>query len=239
MAFLFLEVGLMKVAVLVHAPYERLGNIQQWLDKQSAEVLEVNLYEESFVYPELSSLDLLIVLGGPMSVNEEDDYPWLIAEKQYIADAIAAKTPVLGICLGGQLIAAALGAKVTLNDETEIGWHKLQRVPSTAEVFQFPDEIEVFNWHGETFELPRGAVRLLQSEVCANQAYQLGANVIGLQCHPEVTTKEVQEWVDEIGEQMIEGAYVHTPDRMLAETDEKSETIKPVLFSLLDYLTRR
>ncbi|WP_319558046.1 type 1 glutamine amidotransferase [Thiomicrorhabdus sp.] len=227
----------MKVAVLVHAPFERLGQIELWLKERAAEIHYVNLYEEGFCYPALDMIDMVIVLGGPMSVNDEDDYPWLVGEKVFIRQVIAEDLPLLGICLGGQLIATALGAKVTNNPEVEIGWHQIEKVIEDDSVFHFPASLEIFNWHGETFELPPGAKRLIQSGVCANQGFQIGDRVIGLQCHPEVTRKEIQEWIDEIGGQMVEGDYVQSPEKMMADVERKAETVRPVLFALLDYLS--
>ncbi|MGE4499567.1 MAG: type 1 glutamine amidotransferase [Hydrogenovibrio sp.] len=228
----------MNVVVLKHAPFERLGQIEVWLQAKSASVETVVLYEPNVRYPDLASTDLVIALGGPMSVNDEVNYPWLVAEKQYIRDVIEADIPLLGICLGGQLIATALGAKVTDNPEVEIGWHTVSNVSDDATVFRFPDELEIFNWHGETFALPEGAKRLIESKVCPNQGFQLGERIIGLQCHPEVTPRIIQEWVDEIGEQMTKGDYVQQPSVMLAEPEVKMLTVRPVLFDLLDYLVR-
>ncbi|QKI90149.1 type 1 glutamine amidotransferase [Thiomicrorhabdus xiamenensis] len=227
----------MNVAVLIHAPFERLGQIRLWLEQRSAVIHEVLLYQQDAVYPPLEETDLVIVLGGPMSVNEEDKYPWLVSEKAYIREVVAADIPLLGICLGGQLIATALGSSVTLNPETEIGWHQVERTSNSADVFQFPPSMEIFNWHGETFELPQGAVRLLRSRVCENQGFQIGRRIIGLQCHPEVRAQEIQQWVDEIGGQMVEGDYVQSPSEMLDDADRKVLTVRPVLFDLLAYLT--
>ncbi|WP_130536657.1 type 1 glutamine amidotransferase [Thiomicrorhabdus indica] len=227
----------MNVVVLIHAPFERLGQIQLWLEQRAAVIHEVCVYQQDAVYPPLDEIDLVIVLGGPMSVNEEDKYPWLVGEKVYIREIIEANIPLLGICLGGQLIATALGSKVTLNPEMEIGWHLVERTSNSVDVFQFPKSLEVFNWHGETFELPKGAKRLLRSKVCENQGFQIGRRVIGLQCHPEVRKQEISEWISEIGGQMEQGDYVQRPEEMLNDADRKMLAVRPVLFELLEYLT--
>lgn len=228
----------MNVVVLKHAPFERLGQIELWLQETSASVETVALYDDEVQYPPLTSTDLVIALGGPMSVNDEVNYPWLVAEKQYIRDVVEADIPLLGICLGGQLIATALGAKVTDNPEVEIGWHTVSNVADDATVFQFPRALEIFNWHSETFALPKDGKRLLESQACPNQGFQLGERIIGLQCHPEVTPPIIQEWIDEIGEQMTVGDFVQTPQAMLAEPETKMQSVRPVLFDLLDYLVR-
>ena len=127
-----------------------------------------------------------------MSVNDEDVLDWLRPEKQLVRDAVARGIPVLGVCLGGQLIASALGARVYPGAASEIGWFPVHGVPDVAPSFQFPPEILAFHWHGETFDLPAGAVRLAGSAACENQAFQVGRNVIALQFHLETTPDNVE-----------------------------------------------
>ena len=173
----------MKVHVLQHVPFEGLGSMAAWLSDRGAEVQ----YTRFFASPDLpdpGNLDLVIAMGGPMSVNDEREYPWLAAEKAFIRETVRRGTAVLGVCLGAQLIAGALGAKVFPNAEKEIGWFPVEAVAADGDVFRLPRKATVFHWHGETFDLPRGAVRIARSAGCENQAFQIGKNVIGLQFPP-------------------------------------------------------
>ena len=136
------------------------------------------------------SIFWLIVMGGPMSVNDERQYPWPTAEKKFIADAIANGKIVLGVCLGAQLIANALGARVYPNHHREIGWFPVEGVtPEKTSVLGtlFPSQMNTFHWHGETFDLPEHAIHLARSEGCEHQAFCIGDRVLGLQFHLEAT----------------------------------------------------
>lgn len=227
----------MKVLIVKHARFEREGNMQSWLHRNHAEIDYLNLFEpHHFPWPE--SYDLIILLGGPMSINDESGFPWLVAEKRFVKQAIDVQTPVLGICLGGQLIASALGAKVTDSPETEIGWHRVESLQGQEATFQFPKTMEIFNWHNETFDLPEGATPLIYSQACKNQGFQYGDTVIGLQCHPEVTADIIQEWIDEIGEQMVVGPFVQSRDEMFDQVESRIERAQQLIEQILDYLVK-
>ena len=177
----------MRAHYLQHVPFEGLGSIENWL-QQAGYGISCTPFFDSVKLPRIEDIDLLIVMGGPMSANDEREYPWLIPEKQFIRSVIEAEKPVLGICLGAQLIANSLGAEVFANPVKEIGWFPIHAVPSIHHsAFQFPKEIEVFHWHGETFNLPKEAVHIARSAGCENQAFQIGRKVIGLQFHLETT----------------------------------------------------
>ncbi|MFZ3157950.1 MAG: gamma-glutamyl-gamma-aminobutyrate hydrolase family protein, partial [Smithella sp.] len=179
----------MRAHYLQHVEFEGLGSIASWLEADGYEITNTRLFE-SAKFPNLKEIDLLVVMGGPMSVNDEDDFPWLVSEKQFIREAINSGKPVLGICLGAQLIASAAGAKVYSNPVKEIGWFPIYGISSQdVSIFSFPPSVKVFHWHGETFDLPSGAIRLAKSDGCENQAFQIGKPVIGLQFHLETTPK--------------------------------------------------
>ena len=191
----------MHAHVLQHVPFEGLGSIEEWLSHRGARISHTRMFEPS-KWPVLDEIDLLIVLGGPMSVNDEAHLPWLRTEKHLIAAAIAGGKAVLGICLGAQLIASALGARVYPGEHREIGWFPVCAAAAAADCFAFPARRAVFHWHGETFDLPPGAVHLASSAACRNQAFQLGQRVIALQFHLEVTAPGVAALISQCGDEL-------------------------------------
>lgn len=223
---------------LQHVPFEGLGSIEPWLREAGYHITKTPLYASAGL-PDRVDFDLLVVMGGPMSVNDVADYPWLSEEKQFIRRAIEKGTPVLGVCLGAQLIASSLGAGVYPNGEKEIGWFPVQCVPQNdADLFQFHSSMDVFHWHGETFDLPPGAVRLTQSEACDNQAFQIGKTVIGLQFHLETTPASAKELVTHCRDELMPSKYIQTEAEILSVTPEKYHSINQVMGRILSYLTR-
>ena len=187
--------------------------------------------------PGIEEIDFLIVTGGPMSVNDESQYPWLIEEKNFIKSAIEAGKPVLGICLGAQLITDAMGGKVCPNSEKEIGWFPVEAVDlENSSAYRFPEETEVFHWHGETFSLPAGAVQIAKSQGCNNQAFQIGSNVIGLQFHLETTPVSAQSIVENCRDELVEGLYIQTETEILSAPEERYSSINRLMGSILEYL---
>ena len=145
--------------------------------------------------------------------------------------------PVLGICLGAQLIANSMGGEVFPNSVKEIGWLPIQAANSAnSDVFQFPEEIDVFHWHGETFSLPSGAVQIAESKGCKNQAFQLGANVIGLQFHLETTSSSAQAIVDNCRNELVEDEYIQTEKDILSAPQERYSSINSLMENILEYL---
>ena len=163
--------------------------------------------------PGVEDFDRLIVMGGPMSVHDEAEYPWLVEEKRLIAAAIREGKKVLGICLGAQLIAEVCGGRVYRNPEKEIGFWPVSWIGDA-------DEELVFHWHGETFDLPPGAELLASSDVCVNQAFGIGDRVLGIQFHPEVTPEIVRAMVEHEGWELVEAGYVQGRDRILAGVEK-------------------
>ena len=199
----------MKVHVLQHVPFEGIGSMERWLAKRDASVGYTRFYESAKL-PDPRRVDLVIAMGGPMSVNDEPDHPWLVPEKEFIRQAIRLGLPVIGICLGAQLIASALGAKVYSGRHTEIGWFPLEAVDTGEDVFRMPSDVPVFHWHGETFDLPIGAVHLAKSDACENQAFQIGRNVVGLQFHLETTPESAALILEHCGDELVPGEHVQT-----------------------------
>lgn len=228
----------MRAHYLQHVPFECLGSIKPWLQAAGFEIIKTPFFQTTTL-PDLKAIDLLVVLGGPISVNDEDEFSWLPREKRFIRNVIEAGKPVLGICLGAQLIASAMGARVYPNPQKEIGWFPIQGVSSMGgATFYFPPSVEVFHWHGETFDLPPGAVRLATSEGCQNQAFQLGQSVIGLQFHLETTPASVQKLVEHCRAELIPSRYVQSESSILAAASDSYLKINNMMDDVLSFLTR-
>lgn len=226
----------MRAIILQHVPFERPGSIISWLERRGATIHYCRLYEAT-VFPDPATADLLVIMGGPMSVNDQDHYPWLEQEKEFIRQAVQTKLPILGICLGAQLIASVLGAPVYPNQHKEIGWFPVSGVSAGSENFHFPQETAVFHWHGETFDLPDGAVRLAESKLCHNQAFQLGRRTIGLQFHLEVTPTTVELMIENCRDELVEGRAIQREEELRAVPDQTYAVVNSLMADLLTYLT--
>jgi GMP synthase-like glutamine amidotransferase len=221
---------------LQHVPFEGLGSIEKWLHNSGYKVTHTQFYETSEL-PDVNEIDLIVVMGGPMSVNDEDEFPWLTLEKKFIRNVIESGKPVLGICLGAQLIANAMGAEVYPNQVKEIGWFPVQAVGATDDsIFSFPAKTEVFHWHGETYSLPVGATLIAKSEGCENQAFQIGISVIGLQFHLETTPDSAREIVTNCRDELISSQYVQTEEEILSVPPEKYNSINQLMDNILSFL---
>ena len=220
-----------------HVPFEGLGCIGPWLAASGFTITRTAFFEPASLPPP-GRVDFLVVMGGPMSVNDESEYPWLVAEKCFIRQCIEAGTPVLGICLGAQLIASAMGARVYRNACREIGWFPIQAVESAdPAAFRFPPSIEAFHWHGETFELPPGAIHLARSQACENQAFQLGRRAIGLQFHLETTPETARDLVAHCRDELQPSRYVQSEKTLLNAPPANYQKINSSMAKLLAYLT--
>lgn len=227
----------MRAHFLQHVPFEGLGSIEPWLIAKGYEITATRFFESDSL-PPLDLVDLLVVLGGPMSVNDVAEFSWLALEKEYLRDAVVSGKPVLGICLGAQLIASALGARVYRNVEKEIGWLPVEGVATTAHsVFSFPPSVQAFHWHGETFDLPPTAVHLARSEGCDNQAFQIGTSVIGLQFHLETTPESAQSIVSNCRDELVPARYVQREEEILSAPTEAYQSINRLMGDILSFLT--
>ncbi|HET6450692.1 MAG TPA: gamma-glutamyl-gamma-aminobutyrate hydrolase family protein [Spirochaetia bacterium] len=226
----------MNVRILQHVPFEGIGSIQAWMDRHHATVTTTRLFKGDAV-PGPEAFDWLIVMGGPMSVNDEHVHGWLAPEKRAIAAAIEARKPVLGICLGAQLIASALASTVYPNGKKEIGWFPVRRADGAdsplARIFR--GSPLVFHWHGDTFDLPTGAVRFLESNACSNQAFELWENVVGLQFHLETTPESARALIDNSREEIVPSPTIQTEQEMLREP-ARFAAVNRLMDAVLDYL---
>jgi GMP synthase-like glutamine amidotransferase len=227
----------LRIHYLQHVPFEGLGSIADWVSLNGHELTATQFFTDSSL-PEPAEIDWLIIMGGPMGVYDEEKYNWLASEKQLIKKAIEAGKTVIGICLGAQLIAEALGAKVYPNHYTEIGWFPIQLSEEAVEnkLFKgFDKTLTVFHWHGDTFDLPANAVWLASSESCKNQAFLYSGKVIGLQFHFEMTEPALKKMIENGNEELVPGSFIQTAERIFNNRN-LIENNKGVLFDLLDRL---
>jgi len=189
----------LKAVVFTHLPFEDLGTLEPRLLERGFQIDKVDVTTAHFPLLEAAACDLLIVLGGAIGVYDAPTYPFLTAELDCIAQRIAARKPTLGICLGAQLMAAAMGARVYPgNHGPEIGWFPIQPPTDAAppKWFKpfFNSYLHLFHWHGDTFDLPILATRLAETQLYSNQAFSVGNFALSLQFHPEVTAEGLERW---------------------------------------------
>ncbi len=194
----FTKTKMSKILVFQHVAHEILGTLNPLLKGSGFRIRYVNFGRENYKIPELDNYDGLIVLGGPMGVNEVDKYPYLIPELKAIERAIEKEMPIFGICLGAQLIAKALGARVKKNKMKEIGWYDVMPTKEGVDdnlISQLSKTEKIFQWHGDTFDIPRCGVHLARSPRCENQAFKYGEKIYGFQFHLEVDKIMIERWL--------------------------------------------
>lgn len=230
----------MKMHIIKNAPYEGPGYIANWALVQGYEVKTTPLFE-NVATPPLESFDWLVVMGGPMGVHDEKDHPWLIREKTLIESAIAQGKTVLGVCLGAQLIAQVLGARVYKNKYVERGWHTIKREPAALDSKCFnamPEEFTAFVWHGDTFDLPKNVKHVASSKACTNHAFEHGERVVGLQFHLEVTTEGIASILDHSSYADVVGPHVQSRAQIIDHM-ENVEPIHALMDNLLEKMSER
>lgn len=228
----------MRIHVLQHVPFEGPARIGAWA-AAAGHCLTSTRLDLGEPLPEIEALDWLLVMGGPMNVDEHERYPWLAAEKAFLGRVVAAGKTVIGVCLGGQLIAAVLGARVSRAAEKEIGWFPLRLTPQARELALFdglPERFTAFHWHGDTFAIPAGAVHLAESAACPNQAFLYQERVLGLQFHLEATPESIAGLLAHCADELVPGRYVQTAEQMQAGIERRCEEINRILCRILDRL---
>jgi GMP synthase (glutamine-hydrolysing) len=226
------------IQYLQHAAMEGAGQIGNWAARRGHRFAGTHWYRGDAA-PDAGEIDFLVIMGGGMNIYEHRNHPWLVAEKALIAEVISQGKPVLGVCLGAQLIADVMGGKVYQNPEFEIGWFPIRMLEPARKdrLFgHFPAELTALHWHGDTFELPRGATLLASTEGCLNQAFVCQGNVVGLQFHIEVRPEDVRAFVEGETEPLPEGRYVQGFEEILAG-DRHMPAAHQMLEEMLERLT--
>ncbi len=213
---------------------EHLGVFSKILNENNISYQYIKLYEEEEI-PNLNDYSAIIILGGPMNVYEERKYPFLKKENSSIKEALKINKPMLGICLGAQIIARAAGAKVYPAKRKEIGWFTLNLTTGGIEndVFRgLERQFTVFQWHGDTFDIPSGSIKLAKSNLFPNQAFSIGKTIYALQFHLEVTKKMILEWVNRYEDELVTLKEEVDPDEMLKSSEHHIQPLNNHAFLL-------
>ena len=227
-------VAAMRIHSIEHAPYEGPGRIAAWAEERGHTLSRTALHDGEMP-PALDAFDMLVIMGGPMSIHEHRDHPWLPMEKHFLKTVIAARKPVLGICLGAQLLADVLGGKIFQNPVKEIGWFPVRMLNRSAPFGAFPERLTVMHWHGDTFTIPEGARRVAESDACANQAFVHGDRVVGLQFHIELEKVGIEDLAAASLDEAGAAPYIQSREELITPPIE-SGAAGAVLDALLDEL---
>ncbi|KUG07376.1 type 1 glutamine amidotransferase [Solirubrum puertoriconensis] len=231
----------MRIHCFQHISFETPGLITDWARQRGHQLSVTRFDEPAPQLPPLAEVDWLVVLGGAMSVHDDERLAWLAPEKAFIGQAIVAGKTVLGICLGAQLVANALGAAVTQNHLPEIGFYPVRFSEAAQQHPLFAHaggQATFLHWHGDTFALPTGAEPLGASEACQQQGFVYGTRVVGLQFHPEMTADILEQMIRHDGHELVPGPYVQTAAELRAGMEHLGQS-QAFLFGLLDALAHQ
>jgi GMP synthase-like glutamine amidotransferase len=226
----------MRIHYLQHVPFEGPAAIADWAQARGHELTGTRL-DRGEALPDVADFDWLVVMGGPMGVADRARYPWMEPEISLIGNAVEAGRRVLGVCLGAQFVAAALGARVYPAARKEIGWFPVRAVPAplSGAFAGFPDAFTPLHWHGDTFDLPPGAIHLARGPDTVNQAFQVGRHVLGLQFHLEATPASVDALVTHCTDEIGDGPWEMAADS-IRDCAQRCAAVRPVLDEVLTYL---
>lgn len=227
-----------------HVPFEGPAMIGDWAKERGHTLQGTKLYDAAPVFPPAGTVpqqdakiyDALVILGGPMSIHDEQDYPWLAEEKEHIRHAVDSGKPVLGICLGAQLIAHVLGAEVAPHKHKEIGWYPVQLTAEAAAHHMFsglPHNLTVLHWHGDRFTIPEDAIPVASSIACDNQGFIYNDRILGLQFHLEMHEEAVKNIIHACGNELAPGGPYVQSAQAITEGLQK-HTLRDHVFTLLD-----
>ena len=219
----------MKVLIIQNCATESVGWYERLLVDQRARIDIVHAYRgESF--PVVASHDACLIGSSPVDASAIDEHSYLMEEWRYLEGAVDAGMPCLGICFGGQLLARVLGAEVRPNPTKEIGCYEVRRVAPDPVIEGFPDVFPVFQWHGDSFDVPDGATLLIEGDLCKNQLFRHG-NAVAVQFHLEVSAEEAGRWVDEYADELEQ--FGKTKEEVVAECAMYEDEMRLLAHSLL------
>ena len=227
----------MRVLCLTHIAFEGPGRIAAWVNARghSLNVMRADL---AGAFPDVELTDMVVAMGGPMSAN--DSLTWLRNEIAFLEQALRAQKPVLGVCLGAQLLARIFGARVYAAGTKEIGWWPVRSAEAkTGSMPPLPPIFRPLHWHGETFDLPSGAVRLAESDAIANQAFTLNRHVMGLQFHLEATPESVADIVKGAGTDIDGGNWQQPAEQIIRESPARCDALEMACYTALDWLVAK
>ncbi|MEM7618834.1 MAG: type 1 glutamine amidotransferase [Pseudomonadota bacterium] len=226
----------MRLHSFQHIPFETLAMIEDWALVRGHSLSATHFFEADFCLPGAQDYDALVVMGGPMGIHDYKEHPWLKSEKEHIQVAIEAGKPVLGVCLGAQLIAHVLGAEVKPNIHKEIGWMPIKMSGEAAYhpiASDLPEIFTVLHWHGDRFDIPKGAIPLASSDACENQGFLFNDKILGLQFHLEMNQEAITRIVEACADDLeADGAYVQSAQDIL--TGYPVHGTQAILFQMLD-----
>ena len=223
--------------ILQHVVFEGPGFIGEWLAAQGAKITTTAWYSADAALPDLADIDLLVCMGGPMSVHDAEQYPWLVTERDFLRQAITRGVPTLGICLGAQQMSLCMGGTVSANPVREIGWYRLTAVDAPSTLPAVLDGLCVLHWHGERFSLPPGAQCLATSSACDIQAALLAPRALALQCHLELMPDGLQQLMEQCADDLAPGPAVQSPETLTQWPPAAYNDMQLALTKLLAWLT--
>lgn len=220
----------MRINIIQHTPNERPGSILDWAHDRNHDVYIYHPYQFGYL-PKVDETDMLVIMGGPMSVN--DDIDWIESERDIIKELAQRDVPIFGACFGAQQLSKAFGGKITASPVKEVGWAPVYLKSDVID--GIPAELTAMHWHGETFKIPDNAELLFSSELLANQGFIIGHRIVGLQFHFELQTDNVREIVTNDFNYIDGSVFKQTKEDILAREVPKEN--KDVMYTILDFIS--